>query len=200
MRFFICVAISALVFMQSANAEERSEKFLACLEGIKQAAHKAGISPSITERALKDVKEPAERVLKLSEVQPETKFHIWDYMAFLVDEQRVEDGMAMMKEHDATLRAVEKRFGVDRHVVAAVWGVETDYGRTAGRNFLPHALTTMVCKKRSPYRFLAQAIDRSLETGRTRRPGTGKIVRFMGGRLWSNAIYSDHLRTFRRGL
>ena len=143
------LAISVAVVLgwsASAQAQERSDKFLACLAGIKQAAAAAGISPSITEKALKDVKEPAERVLKLSEVQPETKYHIWDYLGFLVDDQRIADGQERMKTHDATLRAVEARFGVNRHVVAAVWGVETDYGRATGRNFLPHALTTMVCK------------------------------------------------------
>ncbi len=140
------LALGITFLSTAAMADDRSEKFLTCLAGIKQAATAAGISPSITELALKDVKEPAERVLKLSEVQPETKFHIWDYMGFLVDDQRIEDGTAMMAQHDATLRAVEQRYGVNRHVVAAVWGVETDYGRTTGRNFLPHALTTMVCK------------------------------------------------------
>ncbi len=143
------LAISVAVILgwgASAHAQERSEKFLTCLAGIKQAATAAGISPSITEEALKDVKEPAERVLKLSEVQPETKYHIWDYLGFLVDDQRIADGQERMKQHDATLRAVEERFGVNRYVVAAVWGVETDYGRATGRNFLPHALTTMVCK------------------------------------------------------
>ena len=52
----------------------------------------------------------------------------------------------MMRKHDRMLRAAEQRFGVDRHVIAAVWGVETDYGRDAGDNFLPHALATLVCE------------------------------------------------------
>ncbi len=146
MRFASVAFLLALAWSAAASAEQRSDEFLSCLAGIKQAAHSAGISPAITEAALKDVKEPAERVLKLSEVQPETKFHIWDYLGFLVDDQRIDDGKAKMAEHDALLRAVEERYGVNRYVVAAVWGVETDYGRAVGRNFLPHALTTMVCK------------------------------------------------------
>jgi membrane-bound lytic murein transglycosylase B len=31
-------------------------------------------------------------------------------------------------------------------VIAAVWGVETDYGREIGDTFLPHALATLVCR------------------------------------------------------
>jgi lytic murein transglycosylase len=44
------------------------------------------------------------------------------------------------------LRQAERRFGVDRHVIAAIWGVETDYGREAGDIFLPHALATLACQ------------------------------------------------------
>ena len=51
----------------------------------------------------------------------------------------------MMAKHDGILRAAEKKFGVKRHVIAAVWGVESDYGRLAGSNFLPHALATLIC-------------------------------------------------------
>ena len=43
------------------------------------------------------------------------------------------DGRALMRQYDQILRAAERRFGVDRHVIAAVWGVETDYGREGGR-------------------------------------------------------------------
>jgi lytic murein transglycosylase len=52
----------------------------------------------------------------------------------------------MMRQYEQILRAVERRFGVDRHVIAAIWGVETDYGREAGENYLPHALATLVCE------------------------------------------------------
>ena len=62
---------------------------------------------------------------------------IWDYLGFLVDEQRVADGRAMMRQYDQILRAAERRFDVERHVIAAVWGVETDYGREAGDSAWP---------------------------------------------------------------
>ena len=83
--------------------------------------------------------------MRLSKVQPEFKTPIWDYLGFLVDEQRVADGQAMMRKYDRVLRAAEQKFGVNRYVIAAVWGVETDYGREAGDSFLPHALATLAC-------------------------------------------------------
>ena len=126
-------------------ASPAAASFSSCVAGLQEAAVRAGVSRSVASRAL-DIAEPDEKVLRLSEVQPEFKTPIWDYLGFLVDEQRVADGRAMMRQYDQILRAAERRFGVDRHVIAAVWGVETDYGREAGDNYLPHALATLVCE------------------------------------------------------
>ncbi len=112
---------------------------------LKQAALKNGVSKPVAAKAL-DGATPQEKVLRLSKSQPEFKTPIWDYFGFLVDEDRVEDGRAMMRKHDRVLRAAERQFGVDRHVIAAVWGVETDYGRETGDIFLPHALATLACQ------------------------------------------------------
>ena len=114
--------------------------FPSCVAGLKEAAVRAGVGRAVASRAL-DIAEPDEKVLRLSEVQPEFKTPIWDYLGFLVDEQRVADGRAMMRQYDQVLRAAERRFGVDRHVIAAVWGVETDFGREAGDSAWPSIST-----------------------------------------------------------
>jgi lytic murein transglycosylase len=119
--------------------------FAACVAGLREAAVKAGVGRALAARAL-DLAAPDERVLRLSQAQPEFEIPIWDYLAYLVDEARVADGRAMLRRYDGVLRAAEARFGVDRHVIAAVWGVESDYGKDMGDNFLPHALSTLACE------------------------------------------------------
>ncbi len=141
MRFTILMAVLWVIWTDPAAATE----FSSCVDSLKTAAIASGVSPSLAAEAL-NVPEPDETVLRVSKVQPEFKTPIWDYLGFLVDEQRVEDGQAKMRAHDQVLRAAEQRFGVDRHVIAAVWGVETDYGNLTGRNFLPHALATLACR------------------------------------------------------
>lgn len=142
MRLTICTAIAVLL---CAGPAAVARDFQACVADLRAQAVKSGVSPALAARAL-NITRPDEKVLRLSQVQPERKTPIWDYMSFLVDEQRVADGRAMMRKHDAVLRAAERRFGVDRHVIAAIWGVETDYGRETGDSFLPHALATLTCE------------------------------------------------------
>ena len=143
MRITILAGLLALLSTALA-APPAAADFPACKAELKRAAVKAGVDAGIAARALDQV-EPDEKVLAASQAQPEFTIPIWDYLALLVDDARIADGRAKLAEHDALLRQAEARFGVDRHVIAAVWGVETDYGREAGRNFLPRALATLAC-------------------------------------------------------
>ncbi len=144
MRHIFLAALAASLVL-AAPAPGHAAGFPACIDGLKRAASKAGIRQSVVRKAL-EIDAPDARVLRLSKVQPESRIAIWDYLAFVVDDQRVREGRAAMRAHKGTLRRAEKRYGVRRHVIAAIWGVETDYGKTAGRNFLPHALATLTCR------------------------------------------------------
>lgn len=141
----ILPAFLGLLGALALTVEPAEASFSSCVAGLKQAAQRAGISPALASRALDGAKQDPD-VIRFSRSQPEFKTPIWDYMAFLVDEERVRDGKQMLRKYDRVLRDVERRYGVDRHVVVAVWGVETDYGETVGEFFLPHALANMACQ------------------------------------------------------
>ncbi len=140
MRLVIPLAIASLAFAGPAAAD-----FSSCVSNLKSAAVQSGVSPSVASHAL-DGARPDEEILRLSQRQPEFKTPIWDYLGYLVDEQRIEDGQAMMAQYDGVLRAAEERFGVNRFVIAAVWGVESNFGQDLGKHFLPHALTVQICQ------------------------------------------------------
>jgi len=87
-------------------------------------------------------------VLASLDYQPEFRTAIWDYLAGLVDEQRIADGQAMLAEHAGLLARIEASHGVDAATVVAVWGVESDYGRTFGKKPLLGSLATLSCEGR----------------------------------------------------
>jgi lytic murein transglycosylase len=139
------MTILTTVLATLAASPAAAASYESCVAGIQDAAVNAGVSRALAARAL-DGARPDEKVLRLSKSQPEFKTPIWDYLGFLVDEERVDDGRAMMRKYGRVLEAAEQRFGVDRHVIAAVWGVESNYGKEPGEYFLPHALATLVCQ------------------------------------------------------
>ena len=128
-------------------APVRDAAFVACLASLRAQAAAAGIRGDTFDRHTATLgADPA--VLQSLDSQPEFTTPIWDYLAGLVDDQRVEDGRAMLATHADTLAEVERRYGVDRHTVVAVWGVESDYGRTFGRKPLLQSLATLSCAGR----------------------------------------------------
>lgn len=118
--------------------------FRTCVNELRGEAAKKGVSGAIFDRTMAGV-QPDPKVIEALQSQPEFKTPIWDYLAVLVDEQKVSEGRAMMARHAGALAAAEKRYGVDRFTIAAVWGVESDYGKLTGRWFLPQALSTLAC-------------------------------------------------------
>jgi lytic murein transglycosylase len=84
-------------------------------------------------------------VLDFQKDQPEFKTPIWDYLASLVDDERVADGKAKMAEDGAALAMAEQRYGVSRYVIAGIWGVESDFGRSMGKRPLVQSLSTLAC-------------------------------------------------------
>ena len=118
--------------------------FTNCLSGLRSQAANTGVSADSFDRFTQGLA-PDMSVLGLLDAQPEFTTPIWDYLAALVDEQRVTDGQAMLQAHAATLEVVARQYGVDAQTVVAVWGVESDYGKTFGKRPLLVSLATLSC-------------------------------------------------------
>ena len=126
-------------FVGAARAD-----FAGCVEQIKQEASHNGVSSGLLSKAFSDVS-PDPKVLDLENYQPEFKTPIWDYMASMVDDERVKDGKAAMSANSKALALAEERFGVSRYAVAAIWGVESDFGHQIGDRPLIQSLATLAC-------------------------------------------------------
>jgi lytic murein transglycosylase len=139
------VRTAALLFLLAAAAPGvLAADFNSCVRSLRGEATAKGITAQTFDKAMAGI-EPDPGVLDSMDNQPEFTTPIWDYLAGLVDEQRIADGTAKLAEWAAVLADVERKFGVDRHTVVAVWGVETDYGRNMGRRPLVRSLATVSC-------------------------------------------------------
>lgn len=137
----IAAGLFAAVALASTAAKA---DFRSCLSGLRGSAASQGISAA-TYDAVTSGLQPDMKVLELMDNQPEFKTPIWDYLAVLVDEERVADGRAAMRQHGQALAAAESRFGVDRYVIAGVWGVESNFGKDIGGRPLVQSLATLSC-------------------------------------------------------
>jgi len=119
-------------------------EFDACVNELRTEAVAGGIRHRTFNRAMRGV-QPDPSVIEAMQTQPEFETPVWDYLARLVDEKRIAEGQARLAQWTPVLDRIEQQFGVDRHIVVAVWGVESDYGRIMGNRPLVRSLTTASC-------------------------------------------------------
>lgn len=112
------------------------------LQQVKPEALKAGVSAATFDRVIRGL-EPDPQVLMLAASQPEFVKPIWEYLGTLVSDARIAAGQQRLAEHGDTLVAIEQAYGVDRHVVLAIWGVESNYGTAQGERNVIRSLATL---------------------------------------------------------
>ena len=122
-----------------------------CLARLRGQAATLGVSGETFDTHTRELA-PDLAVLALLDAQPEFTTPIWDYLAALVDGQRISDGQAMLKANANVLAQVAQQYGVNPATVVAVWGVESDYGKTFGKRPLLVSLATLSCfGRRQPF-------------------------------------------------
>ena len=142
MKTLLCASLALACWSNAVRADEMV--FNDCLVGLRGKAEAAGIEGASFDANTRDLV-PDMGVLELLDAQPEFTTPIWDYLAALVDDQRISDGQAMLRANATTLAQVSQQYGVDPQTVVAVWGVESDYGKTFGKRPLLVSLATLSC-------------------------------------------------------
>jgi membrane-bound lytic murein transglycosylase B len=118
--------------------------FHACLEALWPEAARRSVSRAVFD-AQTAALTPDLRIMDLLDAQPEFTKAIWDYLDLLVSEDRIQNGRAILAKHRPIFDAVEKAYGVDRHIITAIWGVESNYGTQTGQRPVVRSTATLAC-------------------------------------------------------
>ena len=121
--------------------------FDAWLADFRRRAEGLGIDRAVIGRAFRGVAfDPA--ILERDENQFQFTRTVGDFLDTAVSEARIRNGRAAMRKYAADLAAIEARFGVDRQIVAAIWGLESAYGAWRGNTDVIAALATLAAASR----------------------------------------------------
>lgn len=137
--FAIAATVAVPLFAQPARAD-----FQSCLGGLENLARAHGISDATVQRSLRGLTYDADAITS-EHSQPEFSTPIWDYMAGLVDDERVADGRAAMHQWAHWFAVAQSRYGVDESIIAAIWGVESNFGKGFGKHPIIQSLATLSC-------------------------------------------------------
>jgi len=88
---------------------------------------------------------PDLRIMDLLDAQPEFTKAVWDYLDLLVTDERMQRGREILSAYKPIFDAVEKSYGVDRYVIASIWGVESNYSTLGGDRSVVRSTATLAC-------------------------------------------------------
>ncbi len=173
-------------------------RFQRWIKAFKPRAANSGISAAVFDRAFQGVRYDA-AVIKRDRNQSEFTKTIWDYLDSAASDARIRNGKAALRKHNGTLDTIEARYGVEKEVVVAIWGLESAYGTFRGSNDVVQSLATLAFDARRGQFFEEQLIAalKILQNGDTTpRNMTGSWAGAMGHTQFIPTSYLDYAVDF----
>ncbi|QDL95910.1 lytic murein transglycosylase [Rhodopseudomonas palustris] len=130
--------------MTAAAIRQAAANFDNCVASMWPDAARRGISRESFARFTAGLS-PDLRLMDLMDSQPEFTKSIWDYLDILVNDTRLAKGREILARYKAEFDAVERAYGVDRYIIASIWGIESNYSTQIGDRSVVNSTATLAC-------------------------------------------------------
>ncbi|MGB3489993.1 MAG: lytic murein transglycosylase [Xanthobacteraceae bacterium] len=130
--------------MTASAIRHAAANFPNCVAGMWPDAARRGVSRESFERYTAGLT-PDLRLMDLMDSQPEFTKAIWDYLDILVSDTRIARGREILAQYKPQFDAMERAYGVDRYIVASIWGIESNYGTQGGDRSVVNSTATLAC-------------------------------------------------------
>ena len=130
----------------SVNAGSGSfdiDRWYEMMDSVRERANQQNISESVVRDVLRS---PAfiPSIVKSDKNQSEFKLTLEEYLNRTVSKTRISQGKKMRGTYPTMLSRVEKKYGLQPHVILAFWGMESNYGAIKSRHKLTDAFLTLM--------------------------------------------------------
>ena len=142
--FKILLVFSFFLFGYSVFADTNFERWK---YEFRQFAITQGISARTVDSALHGLLlDP--KIIENDTHQAEFVKPIWKYLESAVSKQRVQRAKKLLQKHQVLLDKIEKKYGVQREYILAIWGIESNYGSNYGNKNVIRSLATLAYQGR----------------------------------------------------
>ncbi len=147
----LVVVVGSFPTPAAPQPESGTANFDAFREQLWPDAKAKGITRATFDAAFAGIT-PDPRVIAATKRQPEYGKPVGAYIASLASPGNIAVGSRKASQWAETLAAAEKKFGVDRYILLAIWGVESSYGAEKDRWDVIRSLATLAqAGYRAPY-------------------------------------------------
>ncbi len=152
---------------------------------------------AISRRRISSVSPPASpptlHIMDLLDAQPEFTKSIWDYLDILVNDNRLAAGRQILAQYKPQFDMAERAYGVDRYVIAAIWGIESNYSTQIGDRSVLQSTATLACVgRRQPY--FREEFPLGAGNPQSWRSAARRIARLLGRRIWADPVHADRIQ------
>ncbi|TMV04933.1 lytic murein transglycosylase [Ruegeria sediminis] len=184
--------------VENVAASGSNAQFQVWIATFRSRALDQGISPATLDQAFRGVTYD-EKVVKRDRNQSEFTKTIWEYLDSAVSDDRIRNGRASLERHRATLERIEAKYGVEKEIVTAIWGLESAFGSFRGSDSTIRSLATLAFDARRAEFFEAQLIAalQILDAGDVTASGMrGSWAGAMGHTQFMPTSYLEHAIDF----
>jgi len=150
----LCVLLALTLGQEPARPS-----FSEWLAGVRAEALARGLRPEIVDAALAGVEEPQPIILERDRAQAETVFSLERYIARRLTSKLILSGREAFARHRDLLDEIGDTYEVPPRIIAAIWGIESNYGRFSGVRPTVAALATLAWDPRRATFFRGELFD-----------------------------------------
>ena len=143
----IFTLILFLNFFLIANANSNSHSFELWLKNFKKQAMESGISEKVVNDVMNDARF-LPKVIEYDRFQPEFYEDTFTYVKKRTSRKKVREGIKLYKKEKKIIDQVENYFKVEKEILLALMGIETNFGKYLGKMDIISSLATLSYDKR----------------------------------------------------
>ena len=151
--------------LSNLNADQ--ENFNIWLEGFKTSAVQKGISKTVVDDVMGNAKF-LPKVIEYDRYQPEFYEDTFTYIKKRSGKSKINKGSKLYKKEKVIIDEIEKKFFVEKELLLALMGIETNFGLYLGKMDIVSSLATLSYDKRRSQFFtdelliLLRLVDRNI--------------------------------------
>ena len=130
-----------------AKMDAEGLTFDAWLNVFRDYAIAEGIAPNILDTAFAGIR-LNDSIIQSDAKQPEFERQIWEYLNGAVSDYRLQKGREKLGQNQSLLNDVQSTYGVSKHTITAIWGLESSFGAVMGDRNIIEALATLAYRGR----------------------------------------------------
>jgi len=135
------------IFFINSSAYSNDHSFSIWLKSFKKIALKNGISEKTFDTAMLNVKF-LPKVIEYDRFQPEFYEDTKTYISKRVNKIKIDQALSLYQEKNLIIKDVENKFLVEKELLLALMGIETNFGKYLGKMDIVSSLATLSFDKR----------------------------------------------------